>query len=365
MAKDYYAILGASKGDSEEEIKKAFRKKAHIYHPDKKGGDEAKFKEINEAYQVLSDKEKRAQYDQYGQTFEQAQQQGGGAGFGGGFGGFQGGFGGFGQGGQGGVEFDFGDVFSDFFGGGQKQQRQKRGRDIEVDVRIDFVDMITGVDKVVELNKTVTCKKCDGSGADSAYGMNTCKTCHGQGQIEQIRNTILGAIRTATTCPDCHGEGNIPERKCSVCHGAGVVRETEKITVKIPAGIDDGETIRITGKGEAIKGGQTGDIFINARVNKNAKFVRDDQDIRTTKHISLTQGILGDKVDIEIPTGNLILKIPEGTQSGKEFRLRGKGIPSLRGFGKGDLIVEVVVNIPDKLNGKQKKLIKELQDLGL
>jgi len=358
MSKDYYKILGVDKNASEEEIKKAFRKLAHQHHPDKAGGDEAKFKEINEAYQVLGDKDKRAQYDQYGQTFEQAQNGGGG-----GFSGFEG-FSGFGQG-QGGAEFDFGDIFSDFFGGGGRQQRQKRGRDIEVDATIDFVESITGTEKHIELSKNTTCDVCSGSGADPSGKMKTCPTCHGRGQVEQIRNTILGAIRTASTCPECKGEGQIPEKKCSKCHGAGVVKETEKIKVKIPAGIPDKGTIRVSGKGEAVKGGASGDLYINIHIRKDSRFSRENYDIKTQKRINLTQAILGDKVEVETPTGNIKLKIPEGTQSGKEFRLKGKGIPHLRGFGKGDLIVKVVVKIPENLSGKQKRLIKELGEEGL
>ena len=363
MSKDYYKVLGVDKNASEEDIKKAFRKLAHQYHPDKKGGDEAKFKEINEAYQVLADKEKRSQYDQYGQTFEQAQAGGGAHGFDGfrDFSGFANGFGG-----QGGAEFDFGDIFSDFFGGnGGRAKRQKRGQDIEVDVRIDFVDMITGIEKTIEINKGSNCKTCSGTGADPSSGMKTCSTCNGRGQVEQVRNTILGAIRTASTCPECKGEGQIPEKRCSECHGEGITKQTEKIKVKIPAGINDKGAIRITGKGETVKSGQPGDLYIVVHVNKSTKFIRDDHDIRTKKYINLTQGILGDKVEIEIPTGELKLKIPEGTQSGKEFRLKGKGVPHIRGFSRGDLIVEVVVRIPDKLTGKQKKLIKELQNEGL
>ena len=363
MSKDYYKVLGVDKGASEEDIKKAFRKLAHQYHPDKKGGDEAKFKEINEAYQVLSDSEKRSQYDQYGQTFEQAQAGGGAHGFDGfrDFSGFANGFNG-----QGGSEFDFGDVFSDFFGGGGgRAKRQKKGRDIEVDVKIDFADMITGVEMTIEISKGAACKNCSGTGADPKSEIKTCSTCNGKGQVEQVRNTILGAIRTASVCPECKGEGKIPEKRCSECHGEGVTKQTENITVKLPAGIDNNGAIRITGKGEAVRGGQSGDLYIIVHISKSAKFVRDGHDVRTKKHISLTRGILGDKVEIEIPTGNLKLKIPEGTQSGKEFKLKGRGIPHVRGFSKGDLIVEVVVRIPDKLTGRQKRLIKDLKNEGL
>ncbi|MBT4277851.1 molecular chaperone DnaJ [Candidatus Falkowbacteria bacterium] len=363
MSKDYYKILGVQKGASEDEIKKAFRALAHKYHPDKKGGDEAKFKEANEAYQVLSDKEKRSQYDQFGQTFENAQAGGGFHGFEGfrDFSGFASGF----SGDKGGVEFDLGDVFSDFFNGQRGAGRQRKGRDIEVDVTISFEEMITGTEKTIELAKNTTCSKCSGSGAEPGTKMKTCATCHGKGQTEQIKQTILGAFKTATVCSNCKGEGQIPEKKCSKCHGNGIIKESEKIKIKIPAGIHDNGTIRVVGKGEAIKSASSGDLYINVHITQNRKFQRINYDIKTKKYINLSQAILGDKIEIDTPIGTVKLKVPDGTVSGKQFKLRGKGIPHLRGFGIGDLIVEIDVKIPDKLTRQQKKLVKELRDEGL
>lgn len=360
MAKNYYDILGVSKTASDSEIKKAYRTLAHKYHPDKSGGDEAKFKEVNEAYQVLSNKEKRAQYDQFGQTFN-------------GSGGGQGGFGGFdfsqfqqGFGGQG-FEFNFGgenmgDIFSEMFGGGGR--RSRRGRDVQVDVEISFMEMIQGVKKEVSVFKSVRCDRCDGKGGEPGSGENTCHTCHGSGHIQKRMQTILGTIAQTVVCDTCSGKGRTFDQKCTKCKGVGQYREEVRETVDIPAGIHDGQAIAISGRGEVGEHGAiAGDLIISIHVVQDHRFMRDGNDIRTKKHISFSQAALGDKVVIETVDGEVKMKIPAGTQSGEIFRMRGKGVPKLRGMGRGDHLVEVVVDIPTKISREAKKLIEQLRDL--
>ncbi len=271
MSKDYYNLLGVNKNASKEEIKLAFRKLAHKYHPDKKDGDEAKFKEVNEAYQTLSDDKKRAQYDQFGagyQNFGGGQQHQGGQGFGGfGFSGFQNG---------GGAEFDFGnlnDIFSDFFGGGMGGGRQehRKGRDISTEMQISFTDALLGVEKRISINKVSTCEICKGNGAKPGVKMHTCKKCNGQGQVREIKKTFLGSISSTRLCDECLGEGEIPEAKCDNCKGAGVLKKDTEIKVNIPSGILSGENIRISSMGEAVKNGKTGDLYINIKIKKPGK----------------------------------------------------------------------------------------------
>ncbi len=364
MAKNYYDILGVSKNASEEEIKKAFRKLAHKYHPDKSGGNEKKFKEINEAYQVLSDPEKRKQYDRFGQTFEQTGANSGFQGFEG-FGDFAGFTDAFSGEGRGGVEFDLGDIFSNFFGR-QKTSRQKpKGRDIEVDIAISFKEMITGTEKTITLNKKSICSRCSGSGAEPKSKFKICPTCNGTGQLEEMKQTFFGVFKTTSLCPSCQGEGRLPEKKCQQCRGQGVIQKMEEIKIKVPAGINDNETIKISGKGEAIKNGIAGDLYVNIHIIPDKKFKRSGYNIETKKYINLTQAILGDKVEVETPLNTVKLKIPAGTEPGTKFKLKGKGVPYLRGLGKGDLIVEIAVKIPSRLTSEQKKLIKLLQKEGL
>lgn len=358
MSEDYYNTLGVDKNASADEIKKAFRKLAHKYHPDKKGGDEKKFKEINGAYQVLSNPQKRKQYDQFGQTFDQPQSGGGSDGFSGfeGFSGFNSGF----SSGDG-VEFDLGDILGDFFGGNKKTGRTAKGRDIQADMTIEFLEMITGVEKEIEILKNSVCDNCGGTGADSKSEQKICSTCSGKGEIKKIRQTMFGAMQTSSVCPDCNGEGKIASKKCGICRGTGVIEKKEKIEIKIPAGINDGETIRLSGKGEATKKGEAGDLYIIIRIKPDAEFTRVNDDIKTVKRIKLTQAILGDKIEIDTPEGKVRLKIPEGMESGTDFCLRSKGVPHLRSFGRGDLIIKVIVTIPKRLTRAQKKLVKELE----
>lgn len=357
MAKDYYKILGVSKDASQDEIKRAFRELAHKYHPDKNGGNAEKFKEINEAYQVLGDPEKRQQYDQFGTTFEQAQAQGGFSGFEGfrDFSGFANGF-----------DFDFGDLgdifgFGDIFGGGQRKAKASRGRDIEVEMEIDFREAVFGAEKVLELYKPSVCEKCGGKGADPESKIMTCHTCRGSGRVQQVQRTFFGTFQTVTTCPTCGGEGKRAEKECSECHGSGVVRAFKKLKIKIPAGIDNGETIRLSGEGEAGKrGGKPGDLFVTIKVRPHHEFKRQKNDILSKVGISFTQAALGDKIEVETLDGKIKLKIPAGTQSGQIFRLKGKGVPYLHGYGRGDHLVEVAVITPTRLSKRQRELLEEL-----
>ncbi len=363
MAKDYYDILGVARGASADEIKKAYRKMAHKHHPDKDGGNEAQFKEVNEAYQVLSNKEKRAQYDQFGQTFNGS---GGGAGSGG-FGGFD-----FSQyqqdsGGQG-FEFNFGgdgmgDIFSEMFGGGGNR-RSRRGRDLQVDIEISFAEMIRGVKKEISLYKSVRCSRCEGAGGEPESKENTCSTCKGSGHVQKRMQTILGTIAQTVVCDTCNGKGKTFDQKCTKCKGVGQYREEVRETVEIPAGIHDGQAVAMSGRGEVGEGGtMAGDLIVSVHVIPDNRFMRDGNDIRTEKHISFAQAVLGDKIVIETVEGDVKMKIPAGTQSGEIYRIRGKGVPKLRGIGHGDHLVVVIVDVPTKLSREEKKLIEQLRDI--
>jgi len=361
MGKDYYNILGVNKNSSADEIKKAFREKAHKFHPDKQGGDEAKFKELNEAYQVLGDQNKRSQYDQYGQTFEQARGQGGFSGFDG-FRDFSGATNGFNinMDDLGDIFGGLGDVFG--FGGGQssRSRSQRRGRDIQVLLTIDFSEAVFGAEKEIGLKKTVKCSKCQGDGKEPGTEVVACKTCGGKGRVIRVQRTILGNMQVQATCEDCGGEGKIFKEKCSACRGAGLVQQIVNLKIKIPAGIDNNETIRLSGQGEAAsKGAQAGDLYLKIRVNPDRRFERDGFNIKTRAEINFSQAALGDKIEVSTVDGPIELKIPDGTQSGKVFILRGKGVPYLNGRGRGNHLVEVIVKTPTGLNRKQKELLKE------
>ena len=361
MAQDYYKTLGINRSASAEEIKRAFRKMAHEYHPDKKTGNADKFKEINEAYQTLGNEDKRRQYDQFGQTFSGDSRPGGAYGgnpFGQGFGGYS----------QGNVNFDFGDagdlgdIFGSFFGGGMSSGRSgpRRGADLQTELTIDFREAVFGAEKTIELSKQIVCDICGGSGAEPGSKIVSCSTCGGSGRIVKMQQTILGNFQTQTVCPDCHGTGKKPEKKCHKCHGNGHVKGEEKIKVTIPPGIDDGQSLRLSGKGEAGEGGHQGDLLIRIRVRPDKKFLRDGFNIHTTYHLSVKQAILGDKVEIETVDGLVTLKIPEGTQSQTKFKLREKGVPHLQSRGRGDHIVETIVNIPKNLSRGDRKLLEQL-----
>lgn len=366
MGKDYYEILGVDKGADQEEIKRAFRKLAHKYHPDKQTGDEEKFKEVNEAYQVLGNEEKRSQFDQFGADFNQ---QGG---FGGGMDwedfmkyarGQQGGAGG--PQGFGADMGGLGDIFSEIlgFGRGRRRGGAAHGGDISVDVELDFKEAAFGVEKEIELYKTVKCDHCKGNMAEPGTPIKECKECNGQGAVERQSQTILGIMRTQAVCPSCRGEGKKAEKACTKCNGSGIMKDNVKMKVKIPAGIDSDQAIRMTGDGEeGQKGGQSGDMYINVRVKEDENFNREGFDVISEKEISFSAASLGTKVDILTIDGEVELKIPSGTQSGKIFKLRGKGIPILNGSGRGDHLVELIVKTPTKLSRKQKKLLKEFDE---
>ncbi|MFA6594222.1 MAG: molecular chaperone DnaJ [Candidatus Buchananbacteria bacterium] len=362
MAQDYYKTLGVNKSASADEIKRAFRKLAHEYHPDKKTGNAEKFKEINEAYQTLGNEDKRRQYDQFGQTFPGGGRPGGGYyggnPFGQGFGGFN----------QGNVNFDFGDagdlgdIFGSFFGGAAGgRQTPRRGADLQTELTIDFKEAVFGAEKTIELNKQIICDICGGSGAEPGSKINTCKTCNGRGRVVRAQQTFLGTIQTEAVCPQCQGAGQMPENKCHKCHGNGHVRGSEKIKITIPAGIDNGQSLRLSGKGEAGEKGRSGDLLVRIRVRSHAKFRRDGFNIYSAYHLSVKQAILGDKVEIETVDGSVNLKIPEGTQSQTKFKLPGKGVTHLNARGRGDQIVEVIVDIPKNLSRADKKLLEQIK----
>lgn len=361
MSKDYYDLLGVSKNASADEIKTAFRKKAHEHHPDK-GGDAEKFKELNEAYQVLGNTEKRQRYDQFGSAaFNQGGYGGGAGGFGGqGFSGFQ----------NGNMDFNFddlGDMFGGFgdifgFGGGrQSSKRQTRGRDLEMNTTLDFLEAAFGTEKEISFTKNTTCSHCHGGGAEPGAKVETCKTCGGQGRVIKIQRTILGNIQTQATCSNCDGEGKIYSQKCSRCGGNGINREAVKIKVRIPAGINDGESIRLSGQGEAgQKGAPAGDLYLRVRLQAHKKFIRDGYDIKTEEIINIKQAVLGDKIDVATIHGEVKLKIPEGTQSGTIFKLKEKGITKLHNRGIGDQYIKIIVKIPSNVSKKQRQLLEEL-----
>ncbi len=360
MAKDYYEILGVQKDASKDDIKKAFRKLAHQYHPDKKGGDEARFKEVNEAYSVLSDDQKRSEYDSYGKTFG----GNGGAGFGGfggqGFGGFD-----FSQFTQGGEGFDLGDIFGDIFGGGRRE-RVKRGRDISIDIELSFQDSIFGVDRKILLNKASTCTHCKGTGGEPGTEMKTCDTCNGKGKIRDVKRTILGSIATERVCEACHGAGKIPKDRCKECKGLGVTKKEQEIAVKIPAGIDDGEMIRLTGGGEAVPGGVSGDLYIKVHVKRHSTFRKEGNNLVMDLNIKLSEALLGSTYTIATLDGDIDLKTPEHISFGEILRVKGKGVPI--GAGKnqrGDLLIKVHIELPKKLSKEARKLVEQLRGEGV
>lgn len=355
--RDYYEVLGVSKDASADEIKKAFRKAAVQHHPDKEGGDETKFKEINEAYEVLKDSQKRQRYDQFGH-----------AGVGGNGGGYSGnpfeGFGGFG--GQN-VHFDFGDgglgdIFGQFFGGGagpQQQRGPKRGRDVETTINLTFEEAVFGVERKLDLDMENECSHCKGATVEPGYSMQTCPTCKGAGQQQRVMNTIFGQIQQAVVCETCQGSGKVPEKVCTVCKGKGTERTRQSITLKVPAGIDDGATIRLAGRGEAVGGGTRGDLYVNVRVKAHKKFTREGDIILSDEHVSMVQAALGTEIDVDTVDGTVRMKVPAGTQSGTDFKLSSHGVPHLRGSGRGAHIVRIVVDIPTKLTKKQREILEQ------
>lgn len=366
--RDYYDVLGVKKDASADEIKKSFRKLAMKYHPDRNPGDkaaEAKFKEVNEAYEVLKDSDKRRRYDQFGHAGV------GGSGSGGGFNGF-GGAGGFGQN----VHYDFGgdfgdlgDIFSQFFGGGaggrSSRGRAAKGRDIETSINLTFKESIFGTEKNISLNTDVKCDHCDGSGAEPGYELKTCPTCHGSGQEVRTVNSIFGAMQQAMTCHTCGGRGKVTEKKCTVCGGKGTVRERQEIKLKIPAGVDEGSAIRLNGRGEATRDGVNGDLYVVIHVKPDKKFTRDGDLILSEETISMIDAALGCELDVETVDGELTMKIPAGTQSGTDFRLSGHGAPrSSNSDNRGPQIVTIRVSTPTGLTRKQRELLEQFKSAG-
>lgn len=356
MSKDYYKILGVEKNATQDEIKKAFRKVAHKYHPDKKDGDEIKFKEANEAYQVLSNEQKRSQYDRFGSTgpnpFGGQQQQGGFGGFD--FSGFQ----------QGGAQFDFGDIdLGDIFGGfgGGRKKRQRRGQDLQTRIELTFKESIFGVTKEIQLEHTAVCDTCEGDGAQKGSDMVTCPQCKGQGKVQ---TQMMGIFTSVTECPTCHGKGKVPEKKCKECSGAGIKRTKETIQFTVPPGIAHGDTLRVTGKGNAVEGGVAGDLFIQVLVTPHERFTRRGLDLVVDHEISITDAILGGAFKLELLNGKKIeFKVPAGTRHGTTLRVAGKGIDTQR--NRGDLLITVHIHIPKKVSSKAKEALEVLKKEGL
>lgn len=360
MPKDYYKTLGVEKNASKEDIKKAFRKLAHEHHPDK-GGNAEKFKEVSEAYSTLSDDNKRAQYDTYGSAGPA-----GSGGFGGqdsgGFGGFD--FSGFNQNGQG-FEFDIGDIFGDFFGGGGGGRRkQKKGKDISIDMELSFHDSVFGVEKNIRLHKVSKCKECQGTGAKAGTQMQTCSTCDGNGKVREAKRSMFGTFMTEKVCDTCGGAGKIPREKCNICTGKGTLKREEELSVKIPADIDDGETIRLTGGGEAIKDGITGDLYIKIHVKDDHLFRKEGKNLVTELNVKLSEAVLGVKVVLKTLDGDIELKVPDGAQFGEILRIKGKGVPIEDGR-RGDLLVKINIKIPTKLSRQARKNFEELKEEGI
>lgn len=362
MAKqDYYTILGIQKGASKDEVKKAFRKLAAKYHPDKQTGDEEKFKEISEAYSVLGDEKKKAEYDTYGHAFNGAgggQGQGQGQGFGGG--GFN--WNDFQQANGEGFDFNINDIFGDMFGGGGGS-RQSRGRDISIDIEIAFADAVFGTTRKVLVTKNNTCTHCEGSGAKKGTEQVTCTTCNGNGRVREVRQSIMGSFQTVRECDACNGTGKIPKEKCEHCHGVGVVRSEEEITVNIPAGIQNGEMIRMTARGEAIPHGTPGDLYVKIHVKSHATITRDGSTLTSQLHIKLSDALLGNTYSVVTLDGNVEIKIPAGVKHGELLRIKNKGVP--QGNVRGDFMVKIHIDIPQKLSRKAKKLIEELKEEGI
>ncbi len=360
--RDFYEILEVSKSASAEEIKKAYRKKAIQYHPDKNPGDKAseeKFKEAAEAYEVLSNTEKRQRYNQYGHA---------------GVGGASGGGGGFG----GGMSMDdifshFGDIFSGGFGGGfggfggggssRGGRRVNKGTNLRVKVKLNLQEIANGVEKKLKVKKYVECKHCTGTGAAAGSSHSTCSTCNGQGQVIRISNTILGQMQTQSTCPTCNGEGKIITQKCAQCAGEGIMKDEEILTINIPAGVEEGMQLSVSGRGNAARrGGINGDLLVVIEEEAHPELIRDGNDVVFNLHLSIPDAVLGSTVEIPTIEGRVKVKIDAGTQPGKTLRLRGKGIPEVNGYGKGDLLVRVQVFIPKELSKEDKKSVEKLKE---
>ncbi|MBE6211025.1 MAG: molecular chaperone DnaJ [Rikenellaceae bacterium] len=358
--RDYYEVLGVEKSANADEIKKAYRKAAIKYHPDKNPGDkeaEEKFKEAAEAYDVLSNPDKRARYDQFGH-----------AGMNGAAGG---GFGGFGGGGGFSMEdifSQFGDIFGGHFGGGfggfgggRGGQRVNRGSDIRVKVRLTLAEIANGTTKKLKINKNIACSKCGGSGAEGSNGYSTCSTCGGSGYVTRVENTFFGRMQTQGVCPTCGGEGKVITTPCSECRGEGTMRGSEVVEIKIPAGVGEGMALTVQGKGNAARhGGVNGDLLVVIEEERDPQLVRDGDDLIHNLNITVTTALLGGEVEVPTIEGKAKIKIAAGTHAGKVLRLRGKGLPSVNGYGRGDILVVVDITIPSNLSKDERKIVEEL-----
>lgn len=358
MAKrDYYEALGVTKEASADELKKAYRRKAVEYHPDKQGGDEAKFKEINEAYEVLKDSQKRQRYDQFGHAGvgSSAASDGGNP------------FAGFGGQGQD-IHFDFGDlglgdILGSFFGGGgqQRGQRQTRGNDIETTIELDFKQAIFGAKKELNFRLEDTCSHCKGTTAEPGHELKTCDTCKGNGQVIREMRTVFGNIQQQAICTTCKGTGKVPEKVCTVCRGKGTEKTNQKVNLKVPAGIDDGATIRLREHGEAIANGPKGDLYVHIRVKPHKKFTREGELILSEEHVDMVEAALGTEIEVETVDGMVKMKVPAGTQSGSDFKLSDHGVPKIRSDKRGAHIVTITVDTPTKISKEQAELLKKFK----
>lgn len=353
MAKNYYDVLGVEKGAKKDDIKKAFYKLASKHHPDK-GGDAEKFKEINEAYQVLSDDKKRKEYDTYGQTFNGQGPSG---------------FGGFSSSDFADMQFDFGDLgdmFGDMFGGFGGGTRSKRGRDISLEIDVTFKESIFGTPRNVLINKIGTCKTCAGTGAKKGSDMATCSACNGQGKLHDVKRTVFGNFQSVRTCETCHGKGKVPKERCSECRGAGVHTMREEINIEVPAGISNGEMIRMTGMGEAVAGGQSGDLYVRINVQPDKAWKREGNDLVIKHSIKLTDALIGVKQSIEGLDGPVDIDVPAGVSAGEILRVKGRGVPHVHDARKrGDVLIKLEIAMPKKLSKTAMKLIEGLKEEGL
>lgn len=358
--RDYYEILGVSRNAKPEEIKKAYRQKALKYHPDKNPGDasaEAKFKESAEAYEVLSNPEKKSRYDQFGHAGMSNN-------FGGGFGG--------------GMSMDdifsqFGDIFEGAFGGGgfsgfgrsgsRTSRRTTRGSNLRIKVKLSLEDILHGTEKKIKVNKYVACKSCKGTGAKDGSAFRTCSTCGGAGRVTRVTNTILGQMQTASICPNCSGEGQSIEDKCSSCYGNGIVKEEEVISINIPAGVQEGMQLSLSGKGNAApRGGIPGDLIVLVEEIPHGKLIRDNMNLLYDHHISFPEAVLGTSIEVPTLEGKARIKIEPGTQAGKVLRLKGKGLPSVNSYGRGDLLVNINIWTPQSVNAEEKEILKKMKE---
>lgn len=357
MANDYYNVLGVDRKASKDDIKKAFRKLAHKYHPDKQGGDEKKFKEVSEAYAVLSDDKKRAEYDAYGRVF-----QGGGAGPG--FDGFDfSQFGGFG--GQQGFDINIDDLFGNFadiFGGGRRSER--RGRDISIDIEISFKESVFGIERRVLLTKDAECTRCAGQGAEPGSKTKTCPTCNGNGSIVESQRSPFGVFSVSRACSTCRGRKVVPEKECTLCKGYGILRKEEEITIAVPPGIDNGQVIRMAGMGEALAGGKPGDLYIKLHVSADPRFRREGYNLVTELPIKITDALMGADYTVETLEGPVTIAVPALRSTDEVLRVKGKGVPG-QGGKRGDLLVKVRVTFPQKLSKDAQELLRKLKGGGI